>query len=242
MRRFIETKKVWVGFFSVVVGMLVWNAPAVWAAVIKGSVSFEGQAPDRKPLSFGAEKQCAQLHGDKMPLSEDLIVNANHTVKDVLVYVKEGVSGECKAPEQPVLINQVGCVFVPHVAVAMVGQPVIFQNDDPVLHNVRAQSKMQQSFNVAQPTKGMRTTKTLKKQEIGMLLRCDVHFWMASTLHVLAHPYFSVTGDAGTFEVKGLPAGAYTVEAWHGTLGAVQQTVTVTADETREINFVMKKS
>ena len=242
MRRFIETKKAWIGLFSIAAGMLVWNAPEVWAAAIKGSVSFEGQAPDRKPLSFGAEKQCAQLHGDKMPLSEDLIVNANSTVKEVLVYVKEGVSGEFKAPEQPVLVDQTGCVFVPHVAVARVGQPVIFQNNDPVLHNVRAQSKTKQAFNIAQPTKGMKTTRVLKNQEVGMVIRCDVHFWMTSTLHVLAHPYFSVTGEAGTYEIKGLPAGTYTVEAWHAKLGAVQQTVTVTADETKDLGFTLKKS
>ena len=242
MKRFIETKRVKAAVFAVMAGMLLGNAPVAWAATIKGSISFEGQAPDRKPLSFGAEKQCAQMHGDTMPLSEDLIVNANNTVKDALVYVKEGASGEFKAPEQPVLVDQAGCVFVPHVAAAMVGQPVIFQNGDPVLHNVRAQSKTQQSFNVAQPTKGMKTTRTLKKQEIGMLLRCDVHFWMASYLHVLAHPYFSVTGDTGVYEIKGLPAGTYTVEVWHGKLGAAQQTVTVTADETKDVGFTLKKS
>jgi hypothetical protein len=48
---------------------------------------------------------------------------------------------------------------------------------------------------------------------------CDVHPWMHSYAVVMEHGYFAVTGEDGTFEIGGLAPGAYTLEAWHPTLG-----------------------
>lgn len=218
---------------SIVAGMPVAHAQA--GGTVAGQVTFEGAPPARKTIEFGAERQCALGHTHP-PQQEDLVIT-DGAVQWVLVYVKDGLTGEFPAPTDPVVIDQRGCLFLPHVAVARVGQPVEFRNSDPVLHNVRGKSSQAQGFNVAQPIQGMKTTKTLKKPEVGMLLRCDVHFWMASYLHVLTHPFFAVTGGDGVFTISGLPAGTYTLEAWHEKFGVRTQTVTVQDGQSASVEF-----
>ena len=116
-----------------------------------------------------------------------------------------------------------------------------FHNNDDVLHNVRSFSKEGQSFNVAQPIKGMKTKKTFAKPETGMQLKCDVHFWMVSYLHVMPHPFYAITGDDGSFSIKGLPAGTYTLELWHEKLGTQNKTITIKDGEAQNIDFVLEE-
>ena len=232
------------------VGILFLTATALFfsnlsfaqGGVISGKVSFEGTVPAPKPISFGAEKQCAAMHGDKMPVNEDIVINANNTVKWAFVYVKDGLTRQYTAPAEPALINQKGCMFEPHVIGVMAGQKVTFKNEDPILHNVRNASKVNKVFNIAQPIQGMTTTKTFIQPEIGIQIRCDVHFWMSAYLHVLNHPFFAVTGDDGSFSIKGLPAGTYTVEVWHEKLGAQTAQITVGDGENKTSDFVLKRA
>ena len=209
---------------------------------ITGKVAFEGTVPTPQPINFGAEKQCAAMHGDKMPVNEDLVVNPNNTVKGVLVYVKEGATGQYAAPAEAVEMDQKGCMFVPHAVALMAGQKINFRNSDAVLHNVRSASKVNRPFNIAQPIQGMTTTKMFSQPEIGIQMRCDVHFWMKGYIHVLANPFFAVTGDDGSFTIKDLPAGNYTLEVLHETLGAQTQSLALSEGESKEANFSLKKA
>ena len=181
------------------------------------------------------------MHGDKMPVNEELIINPDKTVKWALVYIKEGAPAS-PAPAAAVEIDQKGCIFSPHVVVARAGQKVIFKNGDPVLHNVRSEAKVNKAFNIAQPIQGMTTAKTFEKPEIGIKVRCDVHFWMALFIHVLDHPFYAVTGDDGTYQIKDLPAGTYTVEVWHEKLGAQTAQITVAEGDTKTNDFAFKIS
>ena len=222
-------------------GALAW-AGAAWAGPggsVTGRVVFEGTPPPAKEIQFGAEKPCALAH-QHPPTYEDIVVNGNGTLKWVLVYVKDAVPGEFPAPTEPVVIDQQGCMFAPHVSAARVGQPVEFRNNDPVLHNVRGASKQRQGFNIAQPMQGSKTTRVFKAPEIGMPLKCDVHFWMAAYVHVLEQPFYAVTQDDGAFAITGLPAGAYTLEAWHEKLGTRTQAVTVTDGQAAPATFTFK--
>lgn len=209
------------------------------AAVLSGKVAFEGEVPATKPINFGAEKQCAMMHGDKMPVNEELVISADKAVQWATVYIKEGAPAS-PAPAEALEIDQKGCVFHPHVAVARAGQKVVFKNSDAVLHNVRSESKANKAFNIAQPVQGMTTAKTFTEPELGIKMRCDVHFWMISYVHVLDHPYYAVTGPDGRFEIKDLPAGTYTVEVWHEKLGTQTAQVTVADDETKTADFTLK--
>jgi len=209
---------------------------------IMGTVTFEGDAPFRRAVNFGAELQCKKLHEGKV-YYEDIVINDDGTLRDAFIYIRGSVKGEFEPPTEPVVMDQKGCIFIPHVVGAMVGQPVEFLNSDPVLHNVRTVSTQKKPlketpFNISQPKQGMKYTHTFTKMDIGIPLRCDVHHWMAAFVHVVPHPFFAVTGEKGTFKIQGLPPRTYTLEAWHGKLGAQKVKVTVEAGKTQNVDFV----
>ncbi|MCS7224591.1 MAG: carboxypeptidase regulatory-like domain-containing protein [Armatimonadetes bacterium] len=209
---------------------------------ISGRVLFKGTAPKPKEISASAMKaadaKCADLHKGKGVTTEEVVVNPNGTLRWVLVWVKEGVKGTFPSPSKEVVLDQVGCIFRPHVIAVQVGQPVVFLNSDPLLHNVRTQSKKGNSFNIAQPLKGSKQARKFRNPEIGIPIRCDVHFWMVAYLHIIPHPFFAVTGKDGSFTIAGLKPGTYTVEAWHEKLGTQTQKVTVPPTGTAKVEFV----
>jgi hypothetical protein len=128
------------------------------------------------------------------------------------------VAGAAPAPAAPVLLDQVGCEYQPHMVVVMVGQPLKIRNSDDTLHNIHPRPALNREFNIGQPRKGMEVTRTFDKPETMIPTGCDVHPWMRSYISVLAHPFFAVTRDDGAYEIKGLPDGEYEVEALHGQL------------------------
>ncbi|MBI4971042.1 MAG: carboxypeptidase regulatory-like domain-containing protein [Candidatus Omnitrophica bacterium] len=232
-------------FFGLMLAGIVFSflssAMADGGGTITGKVVYKGEAITPQPINFGPEKACAASHKDKMPVNEDIVINPDNTVKWAFVRIKEDVPGDYPAPTDPVIIEQNGCIFTPHGAAVRVGQPVEFHNNDEVLHNVRGASKEGQAFNVAQPLKGMKTKKTFAKPEMGMQLKCDVHFWMAAYLHVMANPFYAITGDDGSFTIKDLPPGDYTLELWHEKLGILTKPVSVKAGETQTVDFELEK-
>ena len=214
-------------------------APAVdpaQAAVITGRVSFTGAAPARAAIDMAEEQQCAEKHTTP-PTSEEVVVN-NGTLRNVFVYVKEGLPQQ----EWPVtgdapVLDQDGCVYEPHVMGVRTGQEFTIRNSDPVLHNVNAAPTTNRTFNVGQPRAGMETKKSFTQQEVMVPVTCQVHGWMNMYIGVLDHPYFAVTGDDGTFRIEGLPPGTYTVEAWHEKYGTQTVSVTVAAQQTGTADF-----
>jgi hypothetical protein len=83
----------------------------------------------------------------------------------------------------------------------------------------------------------MTSTRTFTTQEVMVPLECNVHGWMHAYVGVLSHPFFATSGEDGSFTLKNLPPGTYTIEAWHEKLGPQQQTVTVGAGETKTADF-----
>jgi uncharacterized protein (DUF2141 family) len=95
---------------------------------------------------------------------------------------------------------------------------------------VHAIPKNNEEFNFGQQNeKAPAFTKMFTKPEIGVSFRCDVHGWMRSYANAVTHPFFAVTKDDGSFEIRGLPAGTYTIEAWHEKLGTKETKVTISA-------------
>ena len=121
-----------------------------------------------------------------------------------------------------------------------VGQPLEIVNSDPTLHNIHAMPKANPEFNNGQPIQGMKMTHTFTAKEVMVPFKCDVHGWMNAYVGVLDHPYFAVTDTDGKFELKGLPPGTYTIEAWHEKLGTQTQSVTIGAKETKDVTFTFK--
>jgi plastocyanin len=206
------------------------EAPAVQAkggdASITGKVIFEGTPPPRRPVSMDATPACARQH-EKAQLSEEVIVNENGTLRNVFVYVKEGLpAGQWPVPTTPVTIDQKGCVYKPHVIGVMVNQDVEFLNSDPTNHNIHPLPRLNREWNESQPPQGEPKLKPFPKAEIGIPVKCNVHPWMRVYVNVVEHPFHAVTGEDGSFTLKGLPPGEYTLEAWHERYGTQEIKVT----------------
>ena len=207
------------------------------AATIKGKVLFEGAAPAAQEISVRGNPECAVFHKDGKVQSEELVVNSG-ALQNVFVYVKEGLEGRSfPAPSEPVTIENKNCLYVPHVTGVQVNQPIILLNDDPTLHNIHSYAKNSKSWNLGLPFQGMKQTKKFEAPEVIVHLKCDVHPWMTGFIGVLPHPYFSVTKNDGSFEIKNLPPGEYLVEAWHEKLGVQSQKIKIEPQETKEIEF-----
>lgn len=205
------------------------GAAPVWAGTVSGKVTFSGTAPEAATIDMAADPACAALHTEPLK-SEEVVVNADGTLKNVFVYIKTGLEGQTfTAPAEPVVIDQKGCHYVPHVTGVMVGQDVQLVNSDSTLHNVHAMPEKSKPFNLGMPIPNMKLKKKFDQPEVMVKMKCDVHPWMGAYVGVLPHPFYSVTGDAGTFEIKDLPAGTYTLEAWHEKYGVQTQQITVDA-------------
>ena len=193
---------------------------------VTGKVSFDGEPPVRTPVKMAADPNCKP---GPESLSETTVVSADRGLKNVFVYVKDGLGNAVyESPVAPISLDQMGCRYEPHVFGVFVGQPVEIKNSDPTLHNVHAIPKNNEEFNFGQQDqKAPVVTKTFTKPEIGVSFRCDVHGWMRSYANVVTHPFFAVTKEDGSFEIKGLAPGTYTIEAWHERLGTQTQQVTI---------------
>ena len=214
-------------------------ASAGGSASITGTARFEGTAPQAVKVKMDADPVCAQQHTEPV-YTEDVVVNPNGTLKNVIVYVKDGLSGFYPAPTTPVVLDQRGCWYNPHTFAIQAEQPLEIVNDDPTMHNVNAKPTQSPPFNIAQPTKGMKSIKKFFKPEVGVKFKCNVHPWMNAFAVVTSHPFHGVTDAEGNFTIKGLPAGTYVVEAWHEKLGAQTQSVTVGEGESKPAEFVFK--
>lgn len=202
---------------------------AAHAATIDGKVSFEGTAPESKKVDLSADPNCSALHPDGL-ISEEVTVNTNGTLKNVFVYVREGLEGKTfSPPTEPAVLDQKGCWYEPHVFGIQVNQPLEIINSDNTLHNVHSLPAVNKEFNLGMPIQGMKLRKSFSKPETMVKFKCDVHPWMASYAGVLEHPFYSVTSGEGTFEIKDLPPGSYVIEAWHEKYGIQSQKVSLEA-------------
>jgi hypothetical protein len=95
-------------------------------------------------------------------------------------------------------------------------------------------------FNRGQSLKGLKSTTVFTAPEVMVPFKCDVHRWMNAWVGVVEHPFYAVSGEGGAFELKGLPPGTYTIEAWHEKLGTQTQSVTIGAKESKSIAFTFK--
>jgi plastocyanin len=220
-------------------------APAVdpaSVATVNGKVTLEGAPPPNQPIRMNADPVCLRENKGAQT-QETFMVGDGGSLGNVFVFVQSGVNGTFQAPAAPVVLDQKGCRYHPHVFGIMVGQPMEIVNSDPTLHNIHATPKTNSEFNTAQPIQGMKTSHIFKDKEADTVVpfKCDVHGWMNAYVGVLDHPFFATTGADGTFSIKDLPAGTYTLAAWHEKLGTQTQSITVAAKETKaDANFTFK--
>lgn len=202
-------------------------APAGDFTGVQGVARLDGERPARKVLQMSADPGCEALHGGKKVGSENALVTSDGFIKNVFVYVKNGEGlGKVPVPSTPVQIDQKGCMYEPHVLGVRAEQPIDIINSDPLAHNVHGLAQENREFNFGQPTPGTRQH-VLRRPEMAITVKCDIHPWMGAYLFVMGHPYFAVTDNQGRFSIPDLPAGTHTLVAWHETFGEKELQVTV---------------
>jgi hypothetical protein len=208
------------------------------AGSISGTINFTGTAETQPVLQMAADPFCMTAHAGEDVHAQRLVVNDNNTLRYVFVYVKGGLEGQSFVDaSESVTLNQVGCMYDPHVFGVQTNQTVTVLNSDDTLHNVNAQPANNQGFNFAQAMRGQTSDQAFANAEVMIPVKCDVHPWMQAFIGVVAHPYFSVSAEDGTFTISNLAPGTYTIGAWHETLEEQEQTVTVEANGTAEVSF-----
>lgn len=206
---------------------------------VVGTVTFSGTPPKPRPLPMDSDPQCAKA--DPGATSEVILVGPGNGIENVFVYVKDGLGTRRYAvPPTPVVMDQKGCRYVPHVFGVQVGQTLLVSNSDPLIHNVHALPKNNREFNFGQPARTPPVSRVFQQAEIGLPFKCDVHGWMNAYANVVPHPFFAVTKNDGSFEIKGLPEGTYTLELWHERLGTQTLPVTVTAAAPAKVSASFK--
>ena len=211
------------------------------AATLKGRVTVDGALPPNEPIKLSGDPICEQAHKGGATLES--YVGENGGLGNVFVYVKDGLGQYYfDVPREPVKLDQVGCMYKPHVFGVRVGQNVEFVNSDATGHNVHALPAANKEFNFSQPIRTQKDRRSFASPEVMVRIKCDMHSWMAAYAGVLDHPYFAVTEPAGGFELKQLPPGTYTIEAWHEKLGAQARQVTLTEKGSADVTFTFKPS
>jgi plastocyanin len=209
-------------------------APKGDEGTIAGTIAYNGTPPAPKKIDTSADPVC----GQKSPnlTTEDNVVN-NGKLAYAFVYIKDGATADgtkvgdytFTAPSDTVTLDQNGCHYRPHVMGAMVNQKLNITNSDPTQHNIHFTPKNNPDWNQSQPNGAPALTHSFARSEVLVPVKCNQHPWMKAYVGVLKHPFFAVSAEDGTFTIKGVPPGTYTVAAWHeGGATGTEKTMSVT--------------
>ena len=209
---------------------------------VTGRITYEGEVPNLRPLKMDADPGCLKKHSSEV-MPEVLVLGDGNSLANVFIRVTSGLpAGQSyRTPGEPVVMDQRGCRYKPHVLGIMVDQPFKIINSDGLLHNVHSLPKINTPFNRAMPANVTEAEYKFAKEEVMFKIKCDVHPWMGAWVGVLPHPFFSVSGADGDYSINGLSAGTYEIEAWHERLGSQTMTVTVADGETGTGDFVFTR-
>jgi hypothetical protein len=214
---------------------------------VSGVISFNGTAPAPKKIDSSADPVCGQRNPNLE--TEDTVVK-DGKLANVFVYIKDGTTTDGKkvgdfkwdTPTTAVQLDQNGCHYRPHVLGVQTNQKISITNSDPTTHNIHPTPKQNPEWNQSQPNGAAPIEKSFARYEVLVPVKCNQHPWMKSYIGVMKTPFFAVSADNGSFTIKGVPAGTYTVAAWHeggaeGTTKTVQVTVPANGSATADFAF-----
>jgi plastocyanin len=215
-------------------------APAVdpaTAGTISGVVHFDGKAPTRISIDMSADPACALA--TEPNLTEQILVT-DHKLANVYVYVKSGApDATAPASTDPVVLDQKGCRYTPHVIAIQQGGSVEFRNSDPTMHNVHTIPDQvgNETVDLSETPMGQPQTEKFKSPEVMLPVRCNNHPWMSAFINIAPNRYFAVTAADGSFTIPNLPPGTYTLAAIHEKLGEQDTQITVPAKSVAKASF-----
>jgi len=207
---------------------------------IKGMIVLQGAPPPPQKILLSGEPECVQLNPGSL-VSPAVVTGANGALANVAVYIKSGLGNyHFDTPQKPAELEQKNCMYQPRVLALMTSQPLDIQNEDPIQHNVHPTPRENPAFNMTQVIHGSPIQTTFANPELAIRFMCNLHPWMRAYVFVFPHPYFDVTTTDGTFDLKNVPPGIYTIEAWQEKYGVQDQKVILAPNETKSIRFLFK--
>lgn len=202
-------------------------------APITGKVVFLGKPPEMPMLKRQADPFCAK----QQMKDEEVMVAPDGGLKNVLVRITQGISGNYEPPMTNATLDQTECMYRPRVQAIMAGQSLLVRNSDQTLHNVHAYRGPSTLFNQAEIPGLPPIAKKFADTSSVLKFKCDVHPWMTAYVGISSHPFFAVTGADGSFTIPKVPAGKYTLEAWHERFGTKTSEITVAAGTPATVTF-----
>jgi Carboxypeptidase regulatory-like domain len=202
-------------------------------APITGTVRLTGKAPEMQMTKRQADPFCARTP----TRDEEVIVGPNGGLKNVLVRIRQGITGNYEPPMTNATLDQSACMFRPRVQGILAGQSLLIRNSDQTLHNVHTYKGASTMFNQAEIPGLPPMAKKFNETDEILKFKCDVHPWMTAYVAILNHPFYAVTGDDGGFSIPKVPAGKYTLEAWHERYGKKTTELTVEAGTPSVVSF-----
>jgi plastocyanin len=223
-------------------GRWLWRPTPVAAdsVSVTGVVKFQGAVLPPTKIDMSSDPNCAKAHPSPAT-TEDVVVGADGVLENAVVYISAGLEGRTfTPPAEPAVLEQKGCTYKPHVIALQANQKINVVNGDSTTHNIHPTPANNREWNMTQPP-GVPLEQTFAREEIAIPVKCNIHPWMHGYIAVFKHPYFSVTGKDGSFSLKDLPPGNYTLTVWHGKLGTQSQQITVAAGQPTKQDFVLKQ-
>jgi len=204
-------------------------------ASVSGTVKLDGAAPKPNKIDMSQDPACKGAN------TAETVIADGGKLANVFVYVKDGLGSRTfDSPKDPVVIDQQGCKYHPHVLGVMVNQDVQIKNDDQTTHNIHPTPKDNREWNESQPPGSAAITKQFAREEIMLPVKCNQHPWMKMYLNVVKSPFFAVTDASGKYELKGLPPGTYTIAFVQEKLGEQTQQVTVAPKDSKTVDQSFK--
>jgi Carboxypeptidase regulatory-like domain len=206
------------------------------SAIITGRVTYTGTPAKPEPINMSKLPECAKLY-PKPLMTEKVVTGPGNTLQNVVVYISAGASDSSPAPATPTLFDQKNCRYTTHVLAFRVGQDVSISNSDPWSHNIHPIPQLNREWNRLQLPATPPFSYSYDKEEF-IPVKCNIHSWMHAYFVVLKTSHFAVTGEDGRFELPNLPAGKYTITAWHEMYGTRSKEITVGDGQALTVDFV----